>query len=300
MSTIYSTSIEFTPRKMILNMMDLLITIFPSFFHRRCSSHLICLLIFILSRELLEYSENLLILTLEHHNFKVRRSFSHPSVVTQNLISPSLPIVRYQSHLIWLLILILPREYLDSSENLLILTLIHHAFELRRGLSHPSVVTSNLKPPSLSLEIFSSHLIQCLICQLVLILDGQLPESSANHFLSTVLAMISKNPTKDKKMSIQLWLHMAVHLNYILPIYVFISSFISLKNYTGHKLNNPMWLRTEREFMSIYFHGYDYFSNVFFLDYQEQARVSAKRGYVWQEKSSISSAFIFLDYILFH
>ena len=85
-----------------------------------------------------------------------------------------------------------------------------------------------------------------------------------------------------------------------MPIYVFISSFISLKNYTGHKLNNPMWLRTEREFMSIYFHGYDYFSNVFFLDYQEQARVSEKRGYVWQEKSSIYSAFIFLDYILFH
>ena len=40
--------------------------------------------------------------------------------------------------------------------------------------------------------------------------------------------------------------------------------------------------------MSIYFHGYDYFINVSFLGFQEQAIVSVKRGYVWQEKSSIS------------
>ena len=52
--------------------------------------------------------------------------------------------------------------------------------------------------------------------------------------------------------------------------------------------------------MSIYFGRHSYLSNVLFLDCQEQASVSAKLGYVWQEKSSISSTVMNLAYMLFH
>ena len=101
-------------------------------------------------------------------------------------------------------------------------------------------------------------------------------------------------------MSSQLWLHMAVYLNYISYRYIFIYSFVSLTNYMGQKLNNLMCLRMAGEFMSIYFHEYAYLANVSFIDCQEQSRVSVKRGYVWRDKSSIYSTVMILDYILFY
>ena len=52
--------------------------------------------------------------------------------------------------------------------------------------------------------------------------------------------------------------------------------------------------------MPIFFFGYGYLDNVSFLDCREQARVSVKRGYVWREKSFISSKVMNLDYILFY
>ena len=68
---------------------------------------------------------------------------------------------------------------------------------------------------------------------------------------------------EGRKMSSQLWLRMAGHLNYILSIYEFSSSsYVSLKKYTGHNLKNLMWLSMAGEFMSIYFYGYGYLSNL--------------------------------------
>ena len=61
-----------------------------------------------------------------------------------------------------------------------------------------------------------------------------------------------------------------------------------------------MWLRMAGEFMSIYICRYSYLNNVSYLDWIEQARVSVKRGYIWQEKSSISSTVMYLSYILFY
>ena len=52
--------------------------------------------------------------------------------------------------------------------------------------------------------------------------------------------------------------------------------------------------------MSIYFDGYGYLDNVLFLDFREQANVSVKCGYVWREKSYISSTVIYLACMLFH
>ena len=52
--------------------------------------------------------------------------------------------------------------------------------------------------------------------------------------------------------------------------------------------------------MSIYFDGYGYLDNVLFLDFREQANVSVKCGYVWREKSYISSVVMYLAYLLFH
>ena len=52
-------------------------------------------------------------------------------------------------------------------------------------------------------------------------------------------------------LSSQLWIHMAGYLKYISSRYVFISSFVSLTNYVGQKLNNMMWLRIAGEFMPI-------------------------------------------------
>ena len=98
----------------------------------------------------------------------------------------------------------------------------------------------------------------------------------------------------------QLWLRMAVYLNYISYRYLSISSFVSLRKYAGQKLNNMVWLRMAGEFMSIYFDGYGYLANVSFLDCREQARFSVKRGYVCQDKLSISSAAMILLYILFY
>ena len=46
-------------------------------------------------------------------------------------------------------------------------------------------------------------------------------------------------------LSSQLWIHMAVYLNYISSTYVFISSLVSLEKYAGRKLNNLMWIRME-------------------------------------------------------
>ena len=60
---------------------------------------------------------------------------------------------------------------------------------------------------------------------------------------------------EERKLSIQQWLRMAGYLNYISSRYVFISYFVSLKNYAGRKLNNLMWLRMVGEFMSIYTFG---------------------------------------------
>ena len=83
---------------------------------------------------------------------------------------------RFLSQIIFLLIyhpvLILSRESLKYSVNLLMLTFTHHAFELRRSLPHLSVVTSNLTSPILPTEIFSSKMIWILICLPESILDG--------------------------------------------------------------------------------------------------------------------------------
>ena len=49
----------------------------------------------------------------------------------------------YMSLLIWIRILILSRQSLDSSTNLPIVNLTHHSFETRRGSSHPSVMILN-------------------------------------------------------------------------------------------------------------------------------------------------------------
>ena len=59
-------------------------------------------------------------------------------------------------------------------------------------------------------------------------------------------------------MSSQLWLCMAEYLNYTSSKYVFSSSLVSLTKYVGQNLNNLIWLCMAGEFMSIYFHGYDY------------------------------------------
>ena len=106
------------------------------------------------------------------------------------------------SHVIWLLTLIISRESLESSANLLILTLTNSAFELECSLSHPSVVTSNLTSPGLPMVRLLSRMICLLICQSVSILDGQFLKSELNHFFLTVLGMILKKPTKDEKLAV--------------------------------------------------------------------------------------------------
>ena len=88
------------------------------------------------------------------------------------------------SCLICLLILILSRASLESSANLPKLILSHHAFEVGRGSSHPSVVTSNLTSQSLPLGIFSYQLIWILIYQPVLILGGPITAKTKNLELS--------------------------------------------------------------------------------------------------------------------
>ena len=60
-----------------------------------------------------------------------------------------------------------------------------------------------------------------------------------------------------------------------------------------------MCLRKSGEFMSIYFHGYNCFTNVSFLRCWYQVIVSVKRGYLWQGKSSLSyKVMIFHFYIV--
>ena len=101
-------------------------------------------------------------------------------------------------------------------------------------------------------------------------------------------------------MSSQLWLRMAGYLNYISYRYVFMYYFVSLTKYAGRKLNNLMWPCMAEEFMSIHYYEYGCCANVLFLDYREQDSVSVKRGYIWRDKSCISSTVMYLDYILFH
>ena len=109
------------------------IFIFPRLLPRRFSSQLIWILILILSRESLESSSNLPIMTLIHHAFELRRVLSHPLVVISNVTQPILTLGRFSSQLIWILFLILYRQSLESSANLPIMTLTHHAFEIRHG-----------------------------------------------------------------------------------------------------------------------------------------------------------------------
>ena len=52
--------------------------------------------------------------------------------------------------------------------------------------------------------------------------------------------------------------------------------------------------------MCIYFYGYVYLDNVSFIDCLEQARVLVKLGYIWQDKSYISSTVMYLAYIMFY
>ena len=74
-----------------------------------------------------------------------------------------------------------------------------------------------------------------------------------------------------------------------------------------HNLNNEVFINTNiinrcmaGEFMSIHYYGYGCLDNVLLLDFQNQASVSVKRGYIWQEKSCISSTVMYLAYILFY
>ena len=70
-------------------------------------------------------------------------------------------------------------------------------------------------------------------------------------------------------LSSQLCLCMEGYLNYISSRYAFITCFVSLTKCAGRKLNNLMW-----------------------------DRVSVKRGYVWRDKSSISSPVMYLAYVM--
>ena len=128
-----------------------LISIFLRLLPRRFSSQLIWILILILSGKSIESSSNRPITTLTHHVLKIRRVSSHPSVVISNVTQPILTLGRFSSQLIWILFLILSWQLLQSSANLPIMTLTHHAFEIRHGQSHPSVVILNLTSPSLPL-----------------------------------------------------------------------------------------------------------------------------------------------------
>ena len=169
----------------------------------------------VLSRDLLESSANIPILTLTHHDFELRRGSSHPSVVILNLTSPSLPIVRLLSQMIWLLTLILSRESLESSANLLILTLTHHVFELRYGPSHTSVVISNLTSPILTLQRLLYQMILVLICQPVFDSGGVIARVFRGPFLINSSCHDSEKVDQERKISSQMCLHMAVYLNYI-------------------------------------------------------------------------------------
>ena len=92
----------------------------------------------------------------------------------------------------------------------------------------------------------------------------------ARVFHETFLLNISchdfEKVDEGRKISIQLWLYMAGDQNYILSRYIFSLSFVSLKEYARIKPNNLIWLHMTREFMSVYFHGCNYFANVSFID----------------------------------
>ena len=156
-----------------------------------------------LSRDLLESSANIPILTLTHHDFKLRRGSSHPSVVILNLTSPSLPIVRLLSQMIWLLTLILSRESLESSANLLIFTLSHHVFELKYGPSHASVVISNLTSPSITIQRLLYQMILVLICQLVFDSGGVIPRVFRGPFLINSSCHDSEKLTRNEKLAVK-------------------------------------------------------------------------------------------------
>ena len=165
-------------------------------------------------------------------------------------------------------------------------------------MSHPSVVTSNLTSPSLPLGIFSSRLIWILICQTVSILDGQSLGYSANHLLSTVLAVIFKSWWRTKNEQLTVAMCMTGDLNYISSRYVYSSSFISLEKCVGGELNNLVWPRLARRIrVYIFFTGAIIWLMFCFFTAREQARVSLKIDLHGGRRSSISSTVMYLDYI---
>ena len=69
---------------------------------------------------------------------------------------------------------------------------------------------------------------------------GVIAQDFRGPFLLNISCPDFEKFDEGRKMSSQVWLRMAVYLNYISYRYVFISSFVSLKNYAGQKLDNLM------------------------------------------------------------
>ena len=151
----------------------------------------------------------------------------------------------------------------------------HHTSRLRTHTRFTTPLSDDLKPD-----------ITNPTSRKIVLSSDMAPDLSAGHNYVQLIARVFRepfllnsschkfeNPTKDEKNIIQLWLRMAVYLNYISSRYVFRYYFVSLKNYAGRKMKNMMWLSMVAEFMSVYFHGYNYLDNVSFLECQEQASV---------------------------
>ena len=82
------------------------------------------------------------------------------------------------------------------------MTLNHHAFELRRSSSHPSVVILNLTLTSLPIGRLSYRLDY----------GGVITQGFRGPFLLNSSCHEFEKSDKGRKMIIQLWLHMEVYL----------------------------------------------------------------------------------------